>query len=231
MTCKRGRTGTVSGMLFFAARWAAEMPILRYVHILLMRSASAACLSIYCVCVIIGRTCGAIATYRSYVASDSAHLDASDWSSAIGCLPPSPIDDVIVSRQKNDCFKVGEGASAQSKGEEDRTRTMVSWKDLCSSLFVRDFPLIASVSLVWWARASSSTSHLSHGALARHHAASCARRARHERVGLLAGRRSAAAWPTFSGRDAAAQAHRARPTAAELSRLSCSATIGHRSDA
>ena len=128
MTCKRGRTGTVSGMLFFAARWAAEMPILRYVHILLMRSASAACLSIYCVCVIIGRTCGAIATYRSYVASDSAHLDASDWSSAIGCLPPSPIDDVIVSRQKNDCFKVGEGASAQSKGEEDRTRTMVSWR-------------------------------------------------------------------------------------------------------
>ena len=100
MTCKRGRTGTVSGMLFFAARWAAEMPILRYVHILLMRSASAACLSIYCVCVIIGRTCGAIATYRSYVASDSAHLDASDWSSAIGCLPPSPIDDVIVATEK-----------------------------------------------------------------------------------------------------------------------------------
>ena len=99
MTCKRGRTGTVSGMLFFAARWAAEMPILRYVHILLMRSASAACLSIYCVCVIIGRTCGAIATYRSYVASDSAHLDASDWSSAIGCLPPSPID-VIVATEK-----------------------------------------------------------------------------------------------------------------------------------
>ena len=154
MTCKRGRTGTVSGMLFFAARWAAEMPILRYVHILLMRSASAACLSIYCVCVIIGRTCGAIATYRSYVASDSAHLDAS--SQCRSSVAPSLSDrrrgnakGDQESPQFHDRFKVGEGASAQSKGEEDRTRTMVSWKDLCSSLFVRDFPLIASVSLVW----------------------------------------------------------------------------------
>ena len=202
------------------------MPILRYVHILLMRSASAACLSIYCVCVIIGRTCGAIATYRSYVASDSAHLDASDWSSAIGCLPPSPIDDVIVATEKRlfqswrRCLRT---VKRRGGPHADDGLLGISVRH-CS------FPLIASVSLVW-ARASSSTSHLSHGALARHHAASCARRARHERVGLLAGRRSAAAWPTFSGRDAAAQAHRARPTAAELSRLSCSATIGHRSDA
>ena len=208
------------------------MPILRYVHILLMRSASAACLSIYCVCVIIGRTCGAIATYRSYVASDSAHLDASDWSSAIGCLPPSPIDDVIVATEKRlfqswrRCLR-----TVKRRGGPHADDGLLE-----GSLFVTvrsRFPTdcFCVPGLVWWARASSSTSHLSHGALARHHAASCARRARHERVGLLAGRRSAAAWPTFSGRDAAAQAHRARPTAAELSRLSCSATIGHRSDA
>ena len=230
MTCKRGRTGTVSGMLFFAARWAAEMPILRYVHILLMRSASAACLSIYCVCVIIGRTCGAIATYRSYVASDSAHLDASDWSSAIGCLPPSPIDDVIVATEKRlfqswrRCLR-----TVKRRGGPHADDGLLE-----GSLFVTvrsRFPTDCFCVPGVGARASSSTSHLSHGALSRHHAASCARRARHECVGLLAGRRSAAAWPTFSGRDAAAQAHRARPTAAELSRLSCSATIGHRSDA
>ena len=208
------------------------MPILRYVHILLMRSASATCLSIYCVCVIIGRTCGAIATYRSYVASDSAHLDASSQCRigaprVVASLPP--IDDVIVATEKRlfqswrRCLR-----TVKRRGGPHADDGLLE-----GSLFVTvrsRFPTDCFCD-PGVARASSSTSHLSHGALARHHAASCARRARHERVGLLAGRRSAAAWPTFSGRDAAAQAHRARPTAAELSRLSCSATIGHRSDA
>lgn len=154
MTCKRGRTGTVSGMLFFAARWAAEMPILRYVHILLMRSASAACLSIYCVCVIIGRTCGAIATYRSYVASDSAHLDASSQCRIgaprlVASLHPSDRR-VIVATEKRLFQSWRRCLRTVKRRGGPYADDGLCWKDLCSSLFVRDFPLIASVSLVWW---------------------------------------------------------------------------------